>query len=58
MEDCLYKVTDERGNVIADSMTLENATILLKALFLEYFSDPAAVYGIERYSNAVKAVND
>lgn len=58
MEDCLYKVTDERGNVIADSMTLENATILLKALFLEYFSDSAAVYSIERYSNAVKAVND
>lgn len=58
MEDCLYKVTDERGNVIADSMALENATILLKAMFLEYFSDPAVVYSIERYSNAVKAVND
>lgn len=58
MEDLLYKVTDEHGNIIADSMTLENATILLKALFLEYFSDPAVVYSIERYSNAVKAVND
>lgn len=58
MEDCLYKVTDEHGNVIADNMTLENATILLKALFLEHFSDPAAVYSIEKYSNAVKAVND
>ena len=58
MEDWLYKVVDERGNVIADSMTLDNATILLKAMFLEYFNDPAAVYSIERYSNAVKAVND
>lgn len=58
MEDWVYKVVDERGNVIADNMTLDNATILLKAMFLEYFNDPAAVYSIERYSNTVKAVND
>ena len=56
MEDWVYKVVDERGNVIADNMTLDNATILLKAMFLEYFNDPAAVYSIERYSNTVKAV--
>lgn len=58
MEDWVYKVVDERRNVIADNMTLDNATILLKAMFLEYFNDPAAVYSIERYSNTVKAVND
>lgn len=58
MEDCLYKVTDERGNVIADSMTLENAVILLKGMFSEYYNEPAISYSIERYSDAAKAVNE
>lgn len=58
MAEWVYKVVDEQGNTIADHMTLENAVILLKGLFLEYYNDPAVSYSIERYSDAVKAVNE
>ena len=53
MAEWKYRVIDQDGTVIADNMTLDNAAILLKAMFLEYFNDPALVYSMERYSDAV-----
>ena len=58
MAEWEYRVIDQDGHVIADHMNLDNAAILLKALFLEYFNDPALVYSIERYDDAVKAENE
>lgn len=58
MAEWVYKVVDQDGDVIADHMNLENAVILLKGLFMEYFNDPAISYSIERYSDAVKAANE
>ncbi len=55
MNDWVYKVIDQDCDVIADHMTLENAVILLKGLFMEYYNDPALSYSIERYSDAVVA---
>lgn len=58
MVEWVYKVVDDRGNTIADHMNLENAVILLKGLFSEYYNEPAISYSIERYSDAVEAVNE
>ncbi len=54
MAEWVYKVVDDHGNIIADHMTLENAVILLKGLFSEYYEEPAISYSIERYSDAVE----
>lgn len=58
MAEWVYKVVDDHGNTIADHMNLENAVILLKGLFSEYYNEPAISYSIERYSDAVEAVNE
>lgn len=41
MAEWVYKVVDDQGTVIADHMTLENAVILLKGMFSEYYNEPA-----------------
>lgn len=51
MEEVLYSVIDTNDRpekVIAKDMTLDNATILLKALFNEYFREPGISYTIVR----------
>ena len=58
MAEWVYKVVDDHGDTIADHMTLENAVILLKGLFSEYYNEPAISYSIERYSDAVETVNE
>ncbi len=57
MVEWVYKVVDDRGNTIADHMTLENAVILLKGMFSEYYNESAISYSIERYSDAVQAAD-
>lgn len=47
-----YRIVYE-GNVIASSMPLETALILLKALFLEYYNDTAIRYTLEKEQYAV-----
>jgi len=51
MDEVLYSVIDTNDGpekVIAKDMTLDNATILLKALFNEYFEEPGLSYMIVR----------
>ena len=51
MDEILYSVIDTNDGpekVVAKDMTLENATILLKALFNEYFEEPGLSYMIVR----------
>ena len=42
-----YRIMD-RGNIIARSMPLETALIMLKALLLEFWEEPMISYTIER----------
>ena len=51
MDEILYSIIDTNDGlkkVIAKDMTLDNATILLKALFNEYFEKPGLSYMIVR----------
>jgi hypothetical protein len=62
MEEILYSVIDTNDGpekVIAKDMTLDNATILLKALFNEYFREQGLSYMIVRQlPDAVVDVNE
>ena len=42
-----YRIMD-RGNIIAEYMSLETALILLKALLQEYWNDTLVRYTIEK----------
>jgi hypothetical protein len=61
MEEILYSVIDINDGpekVVAKDMTLDNATILLKALFNEYFEEQGLAYTIIRqFSDAAKTEN-
>ena len=51
MDEILYSVIDTNDGhekVVAKDMTLDNATILLKALFDNYFEEPGLSYKIVR----------
>ncbi len=62
MDEILYSVIDTNDGpekVVAKDMTLDNATILLKALFNEYFGEPGLSYTIVRqFSDAATDVNE
>ena len=51
MEQYLYSILDEHGNIIASDMTMDTALILLKALCMEYYNEPDISYQIVRKSN-------
>lgn len=48
MEEILYCVKNEWGNIIARDMTLEVAMTLTKALFDTYFNEDGIEYTIKR----------
>lgn len=48
MEQYLYSILDEHGNVTAKDMTLDVAMVLVRALFMEYFNEPTIGYQIVR----------
>jgi len=48
MEQYLYSILDEHGNVTAKDMTLDVAMILVRALFMEYFNESTIGYQIVR----------
>ena len=62
MDEILYSVIDTNDGpekVVAKDMTLDNATIFLKALFNEYFREPEVSYTIVRQlPDAATAVNE
>jgi hypothetical protein len=55
MEQYLYSILDEHGNVVASDMTIDTASILLKALFMEYYNEPNIAYQMVRKSNITRA---
>lgn len=48
MNEILYCVEDERGNVIAKDLNMDNAMIFVKALFCTYFNEVDIAYTIKR----------
>lgn len=48
MKEILYCVEDERGNVIAKDLNMDNAMIFVRALFDTYFNEEDIAYTVKR----------
>jgi hypothetical protein len=48
MEEFLYSIKDETGNIVAQHMRLDSALTLVDALFNKYYSEPKIGYTIIR----------
>lgn len=48
MNEILYCIEDQLGNIIAKDLNLDNAMIFVKALFNEYFNEDDISYTIKR----------
>ena len=57
MNEILYCIEDERGNVIARDMTMDIAMILARALFDNYYNEEELAYTIKRQKEKGK-IND
>ena len=44
MNEILYCIEDERGNVLAKDMNMDTAMILLRALFDHYYNEDELTY--------------
>lgn len=57
MNEILYCVEDNQGNVIARDMNMDNAMIFVRALFDNYFNEEHIAYTVKRQT-VVKDVED
>lgn len=48
MNEILYYIEDERGNILAKDMNMDTAIILLRALFDHYYSEDELTYTLKR----------
>ena len=48
MNEILYCIEDERGNVLAKDMNMDTAMILLRALFDHYHNEDELTYTLKR----------
>lgn len=48
MNEILYCIEDERGNILAKDMNMDTAMILLRALFDHYYSENELTYTLKR----------
>ena len=48
MNGTLYCIEDERGNVIAKDLNMDNAMIFVRALFGTYFNEEDITFSIKR----------
>lgn len=48
MNEILYCIEDERGNILAKDMNMDTAMILLRALFDNYDSEDELTYTLKR----------
>lgn len=49
MGEDFYKIIDENNHLVADSMTLENALIMIKGYIEEYYNEPEIKLTIIKY---------
>lgn len=48
MNEILYCIEDERGNVIAKDLNMDNAMIFVRALFDTYLNEEDITFSIKR----------
>lgn len=48
MNEILYYIEDERGNILAKDMNMDTAMILLRALFDHYCNEDELTYTLKR----------
>ena len=58
MNEILYCVEDNWGNVIARDMNMDNAMILVRAMFYHYYNEEIISYTVKRQTKAKDAEND
>lgn len=58
MNEILYCVEDNWGNVIARDMNMDNAMIFVRAMFDHYYNEEIISYTVKRQTKAKDAEND
>ena len=48
MNETLYCIEDERGNILAKDMNMDTAMVLLRALFDHYYNEDELTYTLQR----------
>lgn len=48
MNEILYCIEDERGNILAKDMNMDTAMVLLRALFDNYYNEDELTYTLKR----------
>lgn len=48
MNETLYCIEDERGNILAKDMNMDTAIVLLRALFDHYYNEDELTYTLKR----------
>lgn len=57
MNEILYCIEDERGNILAKDMSMDTAMVLLRALFDHYYNEDALTYTLKRQKENIKVEN-
>lgn len=58
MNEILYCVEDDRGNVVAKDMNMDNAMTFIRALFDKYFNEEDIAYTIKKQPGIKAVEND
>ena len=53
MNEILYCIEDERGNILAKDMNMDTAMILLRALFDHYYNEHELAYTLKRQNENI-----
>ena len=54
MNEILYCIEDERGNIFAKDMNMDTAMILLRALFDHYYNEDELTYTLKRQKENIE----
>ena len=54
MNEILYCIEDERGNILAKDMNMDTAIVLLRALFDHYYNEDELTYTLKRQKENIE----
>ena len=57
MNEILYCIEDERGNILAKDMNMDTAMVLLRALFDHYYNEDELTYTLKRQKGNIEVEN-
>ena len=57
MNEILYCIEDERGNILAKDMNIDTAIVLLRALFDHYYNEDELAYTLKRQKENIEVEN-